>query len=216
MDPLNRFSLYRTNQPPQIPYRTDGTKPFEPPSLVKNKFAKNIFIALALGAGGAIITMSPVGAVYFVVHGMIVLAMKKRDYKREMLRLEKRGYVSLTKKPQGFAVKLLKKANSRLKGVLFADLVLPRAKIWDGKWRLFIFDIPEKYRSARDTLRQKLKNLGMYNVQRSVYAYPFDCRRELEFLADYYGVGKYASYAETSYTDIDKELRKRFKSVLNG
>ena len=73
-----------------------------------------------------------------------------------------------------------------------------------------MFDIPEKSKLARNLLRRKLKNLGMYNIQRSVFAYPHDCRQELNFIAEHYGIGKYCTYAEVSYSDIDKELRKFF------
>ncbi len=215
MDPMNWFSLYKTNQPPPIRYNyTDRIKPWEPPPLIKSKVAKNILITLALGAGGALVTMNPAGAIYFMVHGAIVLALKDKDFRHEIKRLEKKGYVALTKTPKGFVAKLLKKANRRLKGILLEDLILPIGEKWDGKWRLYIFDIPEKYRSARDTLRTKLKSLGMYNIQRSVFVYPFDCREELEFIGEYYGVSDYSTYVETGYMDIDKELRKYFKVLL--
>ena len=189
-------------------------KPWQPPPLIKTKFARNILITLALGAGGAMVTITPAGAACFMIHGVIVLALKDRNFRHEIRRLERKGYIALTKAPEGFAVKLLKKARRRLKRILFEDLVLPSSRNWDGKWRLFIFDIPEKYRSSRDTLRLKLKKLGMYNIQRSVYAYPFDCRKELEFLSDYYDIAEYATYVETAYTDIDKELRKYFKKTF--
>lgn len=214
MDPMNRFSLYRTFQARPIYNRTNRMKPWEPQPLIKNKFARNILITLALGAGGALVTMSPVGAAYFMIHGAIVLAVKDRNFKHEIKRLEKKGYVALTKTPEGFAVKLLKKARKRLNGILLEDLVLPKGGKRDGKWRMFIFDIPEKHRSARDTLRRKLKDLGMYNIQRSVFAYPYDCRKELEFIADYYRIAEYATYVETAFIDIDKELRKHFKELI--
>lgn len=211
MDPMNRFSLYRMYQAKPMYNQTNRMKPWQPPPLIKNKFARNILITLALGAGGALITMSPAGAVYFMAHGVLLLGLKKIDYKREIKRLEKRGYVALTKMPEGFALKLLKKANKRLQGILLEDVKFPKDKKWDGKWRLFLFDIPEKSRLARNMLRRKLKDLGMYNIQRSVFAYPYDCRKELDFIADYYGIGRYATYAEVSYSDINKELRKHFR-----
>lgn len=215
MDPMNWFSLYKTNQPPPMRYnRTDRMKPWEPPPLIKNKFARNILITLTLGAGGALVTMSPAGAVYFMIQGAIVLALKDRDFRHEIKRLEKKGYVALTKTPDGYAVRLLKKANRRLGGILFEDLILPKENKWDGRWRLFIFDIPEKYRLARDMLRRKLKELGMYNMQRSVFVYPYDCRKELEFLSDYYGIAKYATYVESNHIDIDRQLRKYFCGLI--
>lgn len=214
MDPMNWFSLYRSFEPGSIYSSRNGATPGELPPLTKDKIAKKILITLALGAGGALVTMNPAGAAYFLVHGAIVLALKDQSFKHEIKRLEQKGYIALTKTEQGFTVKLLKKASRRLKGIIFEDLVLPQEKRWDGKWRLFIFDIPEKLRSARDTFRQKLKDLGMYNIQRSVYVYPHDCRKELEFLADYYGITRYGTYLETFYIDIDKELRRSFKSFF--
>lgn len=211
MDPMNWFSLYKPSGSPAVYRRNGGVKPWEPPPLIKNKFAKNILITLALGAGGALVTMNPAGAAYFIIHGAIVLALKDRNFKHEIKRLKKKGYVALTKTERGIAVKLLKKARNRLKGIILEDIALPKEKKWDGKWRLFTFDIPEKYRLARNMLRRKLKNLGMYNMQRSVFVYPHDCGKDLEFIVDYYGVERYATYAEVSYIDIDKELRKYFK-----
>lgn len=191
--------------------QTDRMKPWQPPPLIKNKFARNILITLALGAGGALVTMSPAGAVYFMVHGAIVLAIKGGDYRREIKRLEKKGYVALTKSPKGFIVKILKRAKPRLKNIFIEDVKLPRNAKWDRKWRLYTFDIPEKDKISRNLLRRKLKNLGMFNIQRSVFAYPYDCLPELEFISDHYGVSKHSAFMEVSYTDIDKELRRFFR-----
>lgn len=208
-----QFNLYRSG--PRYYEKkynqTDRMKPWEPPPLIKNKFARNILITLALGAGAALITTSPAGIVYFMVHGAIVLALKDRDYKREIRKLTRKGYVALTKRHKGFAAKLLKKAKPRLKNIFIEDVKLPRDAKWDGKWRLYTFDIPEKDKLSRDLLRRKLKGVGMYNIQRSVFAYPYDCRPELEFISNHYGISKHSAFMEVSYTDIDKELRRFFK-----
>ena len=34
-----------------------------------------------------------------------------------------------------------------------------KQKVWDGKWRAVIFDIPEKLRWGRDALRKKLRGI---------------------------------------------------------
>ena len=194
MDPMDRFSLYRTFQARPIYNQTNHTKPWEPPPLIKSKIRRNILITLALGAGGALVTMSPVGAVYFLVQGSIILALQGKAYKREIKKLEKTGYVALTKTPKGVVARLLEKSAKRLRRILIEDIVLPKQPHrWDGKWRLYFFDIPEKHRAARDYLRRKLKDLGMFNVQRSVFVYPYDCRQELDLISDYYQVSEYAS-----------------------
>lgn len=48
---------------------------------------------------------------------------------------------------------------------------------WDGKWRLVIWDIPEKRRSTRDLLRHKLKQLGFQCLQKSVWMSKKNCTK---------------------------------------
>ena len=138
-------------------------------------------------------------------------AIRRKNFEQEAKRLQKRGYVALTKTPDGWIVKLLKKGKVKQRKALLRSLELKKPERWDSKWRLFIFDIPEKYRYERDFLRQKLKDLGLYNIQRSVFAYPYDCREELNLLSDLLHVAIYVTYAEVSYLDIDPELRTYFK-----
>ena len=59
-----------------------------------------------------------------------------------------------------------------------------------------------------------MKTLGLYNIQRSVFAYPFDCRKELNLVAELLNIEPYTTYAEVSYFDIDKELRRYFKDKI--
>lgn len=46
--------------------------------------------------------------------------------------------------------------------------------VWDKKWRLVVFDIPEEKRSLRDYFRRYLKTLGFGKVQRSIWISPYD------------------------------------------
>lgn len=63
---------------------------------------------------------------------------------------------------------------------------------WDGKWRMVIFDIPEKEKRKRDELRRKLKDLGFACWQKSVYISPFDVASDL---AEYLSVNDLADFA---------------------
>ena len=45
---------------------------------------------------------------------------------------------------------------------------------WDEKWRVVIFDVPEKRAKARRYLRSYLKSLGFGKVQRSIWITPYD------------------------------------------
>ncbi|OGE87962.1 MAG: hypothetical protein A3J07_02270 [Candidatus Doudnabacteria bacterium RIFCSPLOWO2_02_FULL_49_13] len=147
---------------------------------------------------------------YALIRGTTHHYFKKRDFNRELARLKKRNYIALTKTDKGWLIQLLAKGRIRAKQVAFENIKLPKAKVWDGRWRLFSFDIPEEYKNARNMLRFKLKSLGCFNIQRSLFAYPYDCKRELQAIVQHYKVEKFTMFAETSYIDLDKELRKFF------
>ncbi len=52
-------------------------------------------------------------------------------------------------------------------------------KKWNGKWIAMIFDIPEKNRRERNFLRSELKWIGFKELQKSIWIFPFDIKREL-------------------------------------
>lgn len=51
---------------------------------------------------------------------------------------------------------------------------------WDGRWRVVIFDVPEKRAQARTYLRNYLKALGFGMVQRSTWITPYDFGRLID------------------------------------
>lgn len=179
------------------------------PTPTKSGIADKIMSALLIGYMIPAMLTSPFG-LYALVCGLMRYYFRKYDFNREVKRLEKRGYVALTKTEKGWLVKLLPKGRIRAKQIAFENLLLPKHKHWDGKWRLFSFDIPEEFRNARIMIGRKLKSLGCYNIQRSVFVYPYDCKRELEFVSKHYKVSKFTLFAEVLYLDLDKELRKFF------
>ncbi|MEK7154445.1 MAG: hypothetical protein AAB792_02725 [Patescibacteria group bacterium] len=61
----------------------------------------------------------------------------------------------------------------------------------DGFWRIIIFDVPEQRRGARDVLRDKLNEFGCYQLQKSIYATPYICEKEIEELCSLLDIGKY-------------------------
>jgi DNA-binding transcriptional regulator PaaX len=71
------------------------------------------------------------------------------------------------------------------------DLKIKKPKIWDGKWRMVIFDIPEKFRDGRVALSQKLKEMGFYRLQKSVFVYPYECENEIDFIREFFDVKKF-------------------------
>ena len=62
------------------------------------------------------------------------------------------------------------------------DPVARWSRPWDGKWRLFLFDVPVVRNSHRDRLRYLLKNLCFGVLQGSVWISPDPPGTELEIL----------------------------------
>jgi len=177
---------------------------------VERRIAENILDALMIGVMIMAFLSSPFG-LYIVAKGATKLAFKKAGFNREIKRLKRQGYIALEKKPNGWLIRLTKKGKAKANQLEIKKLRLPRNKRWDGKWRFLIFDIPEKERLRRDYLRKKLKAMGMYNIQRSTFVYPYDCEKELGMVTGYYRVEKYTTYVEANSCDIDRQLRAHFK-----
>lgn len=87
---------------------------------------------------------------------------------------------------------------------------IERPTKWDELWRLVSFDIPEDERSARDSLREHLLNLGFYEMHRSFFIHAFPCRDEIDYLVELYDVKKYVRFITAVEIDTALELRKFF------
>ena len=85
-----------------------------------------------------------------------------------------------------------------------------KSEVWDGKWRIVIFDIPEKIRRGRNALRSKLKELGFYELQKSVFVFPYKCKNEIDFIIEFFGLRKYVRYGILEKIDNNFHLRRIF------
>jgi len=82
---------------------------------------------------------------------------------------------------------------------------------WDNLWRIVIFDIPEYQKAARMALSSKLKKLGFYPMQKSVFIYPYDCKKEIDFIVEIFDVRPFVRFIIAKETDIDLDLKRKFK-----
>ncbi len=92
----------------------------------------------------------------------------------------------------------------------FANFILERPKKWDKKWRIMIFDIPEKKKKIRDDLTVLFRKAGIRRLQNSVWIYPYDCEDIITLLKTDFGIGKYLLYLIVDELENDKYLREEF------
>ena len=95
----------------------------------------------------------------------------------------------------------------------FLDFKLNKPKKWDRKWRVIIFDIPDKKRKIRDRIRYLFKSAGLYLLQESVWVYPYDCEDIIALLKTDFGVGKNLLYLIVEELENDRYLRDEFDLV---
>jgi len=107
-----------------------------------------------------------------------LLSAGDRGVRRALARLEAQGLVSSQGKRGRASWRLTRDGKS------LAEQVRPglygEGQSWDGKWRVVVFDIPERYRGMRTVLRRFLKSMGFGQFQRSLWITPFAVGREVK------------------------------------
>lgn len=83
-------------------------------------------------------------------------------------------------------------------------------KAWDQLWRIVTFDIPERWRNARDYLRTLLKGLGFHELHKSVWITPYPIPDFLRELLYEEGMKHFTRIISVNEMDPDDDLRARF------
>ncbi len=81
---------------------------------------------------------------------------------------------------------------------------------WDGRWRVVIFDIPERRRATRNRLRGFVQEYGFVRLQDSVWAYPYDCEDLVALVKAQCRVGFDVLYMIVERIEHDQYLCKHF------
>lgn len=82
---------------------------------------------------------------------------------------------------------------------------------WDGRWRMVIFDIPERRNAIRFRLCRIMGEIGFIRLQDSVWVYPYDCEDFIALLKTELRIGKDVLYAIADTIEHDRAIRKHFR-----
>lgn len=133
-----------------------------------------------------------------------------RYLRATIARLRKEKLVTVEERNGQQVVVLAKRGQQRILKYSLDTLSIEKPKIWDGAWRLVIYDVPKNKRYLRDLFRETLKNLGFYQLQESVWIYPYPCEPQITFLREYYGVGNEVVYIVANTLEDDSPYRTYF------
>lgn len=109
-------------------------------------------------------------------------------------RLRRQKIIEVSDEDKFSIVRLTEKGKQRMLKYQLEEMSLAPPKHWDRKWRLIIYDISKFKKREQNTFRRMLTKLKMLQLQKSVYLTPYPCHSEIEFLREYYGVGKEVMY----------------------
>lgn len=88
---------------------------------------------------------------------------------------------------------------------------IPEMKKWDGKWRIVMFDIPERFKKARDAMALTLKRMEFYRLQKSVFVHPFECQNEIDFIIEFWNVRPYVRTILANHLDNELHVKMKFR-----
>jgi DNA-binding transcriptional regulator PaaX len=96
-----------------------------------------------------------------------------------------------------------------VRGNLLAQWI-QKPKRWDGRWRVVIFDIPERRRNTRDTLRRMMRSFGFYRLQDSVWVHPYDAEDVIALAKTELKLGTNVLYMIVEHIENDQRLKEEF------
>ena len=166
---------------------------------------------MAIGAAG-IIAVAAVATNMFQILGRTgaldrlkyrskgVLARLKQKGEIEFVERDGKKYAQLTDRGE----KALDLNREKLK------IIDNKPKKWDRRYRLVMFDIPEKHKKVREHLRFEMQEIGFLRIQDSAWVYPYDCEEFIALLKADLHIGKDVLYTVVEEIGNGKWIRKHF------
>lgn len=179
--------------------------------MKKVTIAKIVLSVLAVGGVLAIAAIAPNSLQMLKMFGIDKKRYKSQSVYKALKRMEKQNIIKVVKETDSkTTISITRDGKKKLVEYNIDDMEIKKPKIWDGKWRIISFDIPEKQKTAREALRTKLKDFDFYHLQKSLFACPFPCRDEIDFVSEIFKIRKHITYFETSNITNELAMKKYF------
>lgn len=136
----------------------------------------------------------------------------KENLRRTIKRLYYSRLIKATRNNDGtYTLVLTQEGKEKILRYNIETIKIKDMNKWDKKWRIVLFDIPEKSRAIRDALRRALLRTGFFEYQKSVFIYPFDCRDEIDFIIEFFHAREYTRFVIADSLDNELHLKKHFE-----
>lgn len=170
--------------------------------------------------GSVALGLSPTPRQYFKTFRKLCKEWRKidqRNFNRSIKRLSDEKLIEEKILPDGsFKLVLTKRGKQQAKILSFlgSSINFKKPKYWDGKWRIVLFDIPEKDRLFRDILREHLYTLNFFKLQHSVFISPHPIEKPILELAALYSAEPYVRVVTATTIDNEAKLKKHFSKLI--
>lgn len=142
--------------------------------------------------------------------------LKSREKERRVVRtfyyLKEKGWTNFQRKGNDYEIVVTESGRKKIRALNLETLAISKPAKWDGKFWQIAADVPtKKYRRGADALRQKLKDMNFYPLQRTLWFYPYDPRLEIEFITRHYGIFPFVTVMKIAELDLaDERVLKNF------
>ena len=175
----------------------------------KGELAKEILKSIAL-VGFVVAMVAAPGLGRLAPLFLKYNAQSRRRFKQSLKGLEKKKLVRMYVKDGKEVIEITQAGKLKVLEYDLENMKLVIPKKWDGWWRIVMFDIPESKKRARDAVSRKIKELGMYPIQRSAFVSPYLCKNEIDFVGEFFGVRENIIYIKAKEIQGMSKLKKHF------
>lgn len=140
---------------------------------------------------------------------------RQRKLGRSFYYLKEQNYIEFAPKGKDLRIHLTDKGRSKLKLLKLATLQVKKPIFWDGKFWQVAADIPVDYKRAAGSFRDKLKRMGFYSLQRTLWFYPYDPRKEIGLLTGEYKIDRFVTIMKIASLDYSdrRVLKDHFRKI---
>lgn len=135
---------------------------------------------------------------------------------RSLRRLVANGLIRFEERDGKRYARITEAGKQALEFETLRDKALQKPKRWDGRWRVVLFDIPERRRRVRNQLRRFMQEFGFVRLQDSAWIYPYDCEDIIALAKANFRIGVDALYMIVEQLERDTHLREHFGLPLSS
>ena len=178
---------------------------------MKNATKQKILLLLS---SGVVLSLSRSPKNYFKILKNLPSAWKEIN-KNRLYRIVREFYndrlIDYKEDKDGF-VKIILTKDGEKKALRFKidEMEIKKPPKWDGEWRIVIFDIPDRFKKAREALRKKLKDLGFIKLQESVFVFPYECEDEINFITEVFLIRPFVRFMRVKSFTNEEQIRLKF------